>query len=237
MQDDKAEGQKKEWRRHFYGQGDVEIHTTRTPKCKQREICEYKNEARKVIPYRKQQDHHLIPVGMMIRYQDPKQKYEDDVIQLIDTAYRNQKYCANNAKNLWWLPTKPTYLGKPRRSPVWDLNLPCHTIGHPTYNKEVVEELKSRIWEVIKKKKDDKDCPPAPDLVKLEFENLEKDFKNRLHYRRYRPGMTGGTRWAIDNAGQRDDWWYAFSMADIPDCTDAVETFITKEIPASLRRK
>jgi hypothetical protein len=230
---------KKGWKRHFTGKGEQNIHTARTPRCKRGAACEYQNLARKgpVARYKKPQDHHVVPVSAMIRYQDPKEDYEG-YTEIIDDAYRDQDYCANNKQNLWWLPTKATYLNQSRRSMVWDLNLPCHTIGHAAYFKEVLVELRSKIWDPLKKRTDQgKKCPDPLDVVTIVFTNLEKDFRKYLTERGMRPGGMGGTRWAIDHQGQVSDWWHAFSMASSPDETEAVSTFITEEIPAALRRR
>lgn len=229
---------KKKWKRHFPGTTPNTIHTSRSPKCFRKAACEYQNRARMgpVAGYGGSQDHHIVPVGTMIRYQDPKESYKGYIV-FIDAAYRNQDYCSNNKANLWWLPTKATYLAKPKANPVWDLNLPCHNIGHAAYFKEVLIEMRRQIWNPLKKSKDDpKNCPTPPTLVTIVFTALESDFWRRLKYRGLRPGLMGGTRYAVDNQGKGTNWWHAFSMADTPDCTEAVTTFITKEIPAALIR-
>jgi hypothetical protein len=173
--------------------------------------------------------------GMLIHYQ-----IEDEYKpcrQEFDKIYRAQDYCANNKDNLMWLPTKPTYLKHKKASPVWDLDLPCHTINHPPYNEEVLVELRGRVWDLIKEAVDDKKCLDPPDVVVQQLLGLESHFQGLVTQRGKRPPPSGGTRFAVDNIKKHPQWWHAFSMADAPDATPAVKFFYETEVPRAMRRK
>jgi hypothetical protein len=239
-------------KKHFPGDQPVDIHTGRTPKCYRQAACEYQKAGRsKAIPggqkisllaQGKAQDHHVVPVSVLIAYRgdrNTRPAYEG-YIRYIDAMYRGQDYCANNAKNLLWLPTKATYSqnSTSTSSPVFDLNLPCHTWGHPSYTKEVLNRAKKLIWDPIKSHyADGADCPD-PDVVSIEFTGLQDEFRDKLDERATRPNRKGGTRQAIQNAGQVANWWFPFSMAD--DCDASAEPAhafaVSAKVPKSLLR-
>jgi hypothetical protein len=214
-------------KRHFPANEEVDIHTGRTPKCYRKKACEFHNVDRSaalpsgqkiaLLNLGKAQDHHIVPVSVLIAYRGDRatRPVYEGYIRYIDAMYRGQDYCANNANNLLWLPTKATYAQNSTSpsSPVFDLNLPCHTWGHPAYTKEVLEQAKLLIWNPIKDHySKGKKCPEA-DVVSIEFTNLQTEFREKLDLRARRPDGEGGTRHAIQNAGQTENWWYPFCMA------------------------
>jgi hypothetical protein len=237
---------KRKNKKHFPGKGKVTIHTGRTPKCCRGDKCQYKKTARSPsipggnqkiadLTLGKAQDHHIVPVSVLIAYRGDRQtrpEYEG-YIRYIDDMYRDQSYCANNKANLMWLPTKATYAQNSTSpsSKVFDLNLPCHTWDHPRYTKDVLKRAKKLIWDEIKRHyTEEKPCPPA-DVVSVEFKNLEDEFSKRLTVKR-------NTRQAIDNAGKTAKWWVEFSMATRREASakPAFSFGISAKVPASLLR-
>jgi hypothetical protein len=233
-----AKKKKKKRKKHFTGTGSVTIHTAREPKCHRGAACEFRNQGRKgkMSRYGFLQDHHVIPVAMTIMYQ--VEDAYNKKLKEFNAIYRDQDYCVNNKENLIWMATKPTYLAHDKRSKIWDLNFPCHTVNHPAYNTEVLDEIRGRIFQpILEAVEADQTCVDPPDAVEVAFTEIEKEFRQKLHDRGKRPEPNGGTRYAIEHRDPDGDGWHAFSMADSPDCTPAVLTFLSDEIPKALKRK
>jgi hypothetical protein len=236
-------------KRHFPGDDPVDIHTGRTPKCYRGGACEFhKTDRSKSIPggqqiallaHGKAQDHHIVPVSVLIAYRGDRATRPDyeGYIRDIDAMYRGQDYCANHKKNLLWLPTKATYAqnSKSPSSPVFDLNLCCHTWGHPSYTVEVLKQARKLIWDPIKNSSADGAPCPDPNVVSIEFIALQDEFTTKLEARAKRKG---GTRKAIENAGQAANWWYPFSMASNADASaePAFAFALSAKVPAPLLR-
>ena len=214
-------------KKHFPGDDPVDIHTGRTPKCYRGGACEYKNAGRSTtlpggsqkiaqLSLGKAQDHHVIPVSVLIAYRGDRSvrpSYEG-YIRYIDAMYRGQDYCANNADNLIWLPTKATYAQHSTgpSSAVFDLNLPCHTWGHPSYTKDVLVDAKSNIWNPIKESyADGKPCPDV-NVVSIQFTRLQSKYGSFLRQK-------GSTRQGVENAGKTADWFHPFCMAKSDDAS------------------
>jgi hypothetical protein len=239
-------------KKHFPGDDPVDIHTGRTPKCYRGEACEFhKTDRSKSIPggqqiavlaHGKAQDHHVVPVSVLIAYRGNRTVRPDyeGYIRYIDAMYRGQDYCANSKDNLVWLPTKATYAQNSTSpsSPVFDLNLPCHTWGHPSYTEEVMKEARKRIWDPIKSNHADGGPCPDPKVVSIVFTALQTKFSGLLEKRARRPEMKGGTRKAIQDAGQAENWWFPFSMASDDDASaePAFAFAVSAKVPTPLLR-
>lgn len=249
-----AKKSKRRNKKHFSGKDPVVIHTGRTPKCDRGGACEYQETktgrsptlpggTQKIsdLALGKAQDHHVVPVSVLIAYRGDREVRPDyeGCIRFIDSVYRDQDYCANNAKNLVWLPTKATYAQNATspKSPVFDLGLVCHTWGHPSYTKEVTNRAKALVWNPIKQAfVDGKKCPDPPDLVSAMFTDLQQEFSDELS-RRAKRGP-GSTRKAIEQAGQVESWWFPFSMADDGEASaePAFAFAVSAKVPTPLLR-
>jgi len=177
----------------------------------------------------------VIPVSTTIQYQ-VEDAYSKKLAEF-NAIYRDQDYCVNNKENLIWMATKPTYLAHDKRSKIWDLDFPCHQVNHPAYTNEVLGEVRKRIFDTILEAVDNNACLDPPDVVVQQFLGIESEFRDKLAARGKRPTPNGGTRYAIEHRDADKDGWHAFSMADTPDCTPAVLTFLEDEIPKALKRK
>ena len=202
-------------KKHFSGLGINKIHTNRGPQCKKGSACAYK-KAHPKLAYEPWAAHHIIPVATFIDYQVEKEFKA--VVSKITGVYRDTDYCANRKKNLINLPRKTTYSKRAKKKtetnwpPVWSLNLPCHNWDHYTYNEEVREQLRDKIW-----RKFQPSDPPVPhpddEAVVTSFDQIENDFHTQLTVtcpsRPY-----GSTLQAIDaGENKKPNWWHAFSMA------------------------
>lgn len=212
---------------HFPGDDPVDIHTGRTPKCYRGGACEYQSKDRspllpgaseKIAELKlgKAQDHHVVPVSVLIAYRGDRsvRPQFEGFIRYIDAMYRGQNYCANNENNLIWLPTKATYAqnSSSPSSRVFELDLPCHTWGHPSYTKDVLEDAIKGIWKPIKDHYSEGKKCPKKNVVSIQFTKLQTKYSRLLRTK-------GSTSQAIKGAGKTDDWFHPFCMAKSDDAS------------------
>jgi len=248
----------KKTRKHFTGTNECLVHTSRDPPACDRgkDVCCYQKE-KSLVPgppgkpgtvqvtkprlggIGVQASHHVIPVSALVSYKS-ENAYRG-YVRAINDVYWDTDYCANNPKNVKWLPKKRTYrklsevLKDESTKGAWDLDLPCHDWDHPKYTEEAKAEMRQRIWNkfVIPPPEG---CPD-PKVVEAQFGEVETYLRDELKRRGTRRG--GGTRAAREHfLGKKPEpeWWMDFSMADDTQARNAPAFNFGRSVLSSLAR-
>jgi hypothetical protein len=221
---------------HFTGQGDCNIHTSRSHStCKTtlaaKGNCDHQTNCAKLPVTWKQkgaawiwenewESHHVLCVGAVNRYMTLKAYAKSRAN--IDAIYRATKWCINQEPNLIALPMKKVY--NDYAGSLLSLNRPCHEWDHNVaggYTDEVTQAIHLNVWDKIKEVEDEKkQCELAKSVVVKEFDRMSDEFEQELRDRGERPvGAQKGTRAAWEESQKKspakraDNWWFSFSMA------------------------
>lgn len=193
-----------------------------------------------------QRAHHILPITVYKRYKNDKD-YKT-VEKAITAAMHRTSYCANQSPNMKWLPLKVTYWVRPadkkstkpwainvatRATRVrlqhkdqragWDLELPCHDVGHDAKEGGYINDVKTdfkKLWDDIKNdQQNEKKCFNEEDVIS-QIRDLESKWRTYLDTL---AAGRGGTRNALTKYEQMlqtgntnvlgSHWWLPFSMA------------------------